>query len=56
MADVVLSCTRFDDLSAPFGIGERDVAVRFDAVKHETRNGKVYLTLDATKDALSGAG
>jgi PRC-barrel domain len=37
------------------GIGEKDVAVPFDAVMHETRDGKVYLTLDTTKDALKGA-
>jgi sporulation protein YlmC with PRC-barrel domain len=37
------------------GMGEKDVAVPFDAVKHETRDGKVYLTLDTTKDALQAA-
>jgi sporulation protein YlmC with PRC-barrel domain len=37
------------------GIGEKDVAVPFSAIKHETRDGKVYLTLDTTKDALKAA-
>ena len=37
------------------GMGEKDVAVPFSAVKHETRDGKVYLTLDTTKDALKAA-
>jgi len=37
------------------GMGEKDVAVPFSAVKHTTRDGKVYLTLDTTKDALKSA-
>jgi hypothetical protein len=37
------------------GMGEKDVAVPFSAIKHETRDGKVYLTLDTTKDALKVA-
>ena len=37
------------------GIGEKDVAVPFSAVKHTTKDGKVYLTLDTTKDALKVA-
>jgi hypothetical protein len=37
------------------GIGEKDVAVPFNAIKHETRDGKVYLTMDATKDELKAA-
>lgn len=37
------------------GIGEKDVALPFTAVKHTTRDGKVYLTLDTTKDALKAA-
>jgi len=37
------------------GMGEKDVAVPFDAIKHTTRNGKVYLTMDATKDELKAA-
>jgi sporulation protein YlmC with PRC-barrel domain len=37
------------------GMGEKDVAVPFNAVKHTTRDGKVYLTLDTTKDALKAA-
>jgi len=37
------------------GIGEKDVAVPFSAVKHTTKDGKVYLTLDTTKDALKAA-
>jgi len=37
------------------GMGEKDVAVPFSAVKHTTKDGKVYLTLDTTKDALKTA-
>jgi sporulation protein YlmC with PRC-barrel domain len=37
------------------GMGEKDVAVPFAAVKHTTKDGKVYLTLDTTKDALKAA-
>jgi sporulation protein YlmC with PRC-barrel domain len=37
------------------GMGEKDVAVPFSAVKHTTRDGKVYLTIDTTKDALKAA-
>jgi hypothetical protein len=37
------------------GAGEKDVAVSFDAVKKTTKDNKVYLTLDTTKDALKGA-
>src|SRR5262245_10609402 len=37
------------------GMGEKDVAVTFGAVKHTTKDGKVYLTLDTTKDALKAA-
>jgi sporulation protein YlmC with PRC-barrel domain len=37
------------------GMGEKDVALPFDAVKHTTKDGKVYLTLDTTKDALKSA-
>ena len=37
------------------GIAEKDVAVPFDAVKRTTKDGKIYLTLDTTKDALKGA-
>jgi sporulation protein YlmC with PRC-barrel domain len=37
------------------GMGEKDVAVPFTAVKHTTKDGKVYLTLDTTKDALKAA-
>jgi len=36
-------------------MGEKDVAVPFNAVKHTTKDGKVYLTLDTTKDALKAA-
>jgi sporulation protein YlmC with PRC-barrel domain len=34
------------------GMGEKDVAVAFDAVHAEMKNGAWYLTLDTTKDAL----
>jgi sporulation protein YlmC with PRC-barrel domain len=37
------------------GMGEKDVAVPFDAVKHTVKDGKTYLTLDSTKDALKAA-
>lgn len=37
------------------GMGEKDVAVPFDAIKHTTRDGKVYLTMDASKDELKAA-
>jgi sporulation protein YlmC with PRC-barrel domain len=37
------------------GMGEKDVAVPFNAIKHETRDGKVYLTMNATKDELKAA-
>jgi sporulation protein YlmC with PRC-barrel domain len=37
------------------GMGEKDVAVPFDAIKHTSRDNKVYLTMDTTKDALKAA-
>jgi sporulation protein YlmC with PRC-barrel domain len=37
------------------GMGEKDVAVSFPSIKHTTKDGKVYLTLDTTKDALKAA-
>ena len=37
------------------GLGEKDVAVPFSTVKQTTKDGKVYLTLDTTKDALMSA-
>jgi sporulation protein YlmC with PRC-barrel domain len=37
------------------GIGEKDVAVPFNAIKHSTRDCKVHLTLDTTKAALKNA-
>lgn len=37
------------------GAGEKDVAVNFDAVKKTTKNDKVYLTMNASKDALKSA-
>jgi sporulation protein YlmC with PRC-barrel domain len=37
------------------GMGEKDVAIPFSAVKRTTKDGKAYLTLDTTKDALKGA-
>jgi sporulation protein YlmC with PRC-barrel domain len=36
-------------------MSEKDVAVAFDSVKHTTKDGKAYLTLDTTKDALKAA-
>lgn len=37
------------------GVGEKDVAVAFDAVHAEMKDGAWYLTLDTTKDALKAA-
>jgi sporulation protein YlmC with PRC-barrel domain len=37
------------------GIGEKDVALPFSAVKAEKKNNKWYLTVDETKDSLKGA-
>jgi len=37
------------------GAGEKDVAVAFDAVRAEMKDGSWYLTLDTTKDALKSA-
>jgi sporulation protein YlmC with PRC-barrel domain len=37
------------------GAGEKDVAVPFSAVKHTMKDKKIYLTMDATKDALKAA-
>ena len=37
------------------GAGEKDVAVPFSAVRHTMKDQKIYLTMDATKDALKAA-
>lgn len=37
------------------GVGEKDVAVAFSAIKHTMKDKKIYLTMDATKDALTAA-
>ena len=37
------------------GAGEKDVAVNFSSIKQTTKNDKVYLTMDTTKDALKSA-
>jgi sporulation protein YlmC with PRC-barrel domain len=37
------------------GAGEKDVAVPFSAIKHTMKNQKIYLTMDASKDALKAA-
>lgn len=37
------------------GVGEKDVAVPFEAVKAEKKDGKWYLTLDESKDSLKAA-
>jgi hypothetical protein len=34
------------------GMDEKDVAIPFSAVMRTTKDGKAYLTLDTTKDAL----
>ena len=37
------------------GAGEKDVAVNFSAVKQTMKDNKVYLTMNANKDALKSA-
>jgi len=37
------------------GVGEKDVAVPFSAVHGSEKNGKWYLTMNSTKDALKAA-
>ena len=37
------------------GIGEKDVAVPFASIAHSVRDGKVYLTMGATKEELKAA-
>lgn len=37
------------------GVGEKDVAVPFDAVKSTTKDNKTYLTMNANKDELKNA-
>jgi len=37
------------------GVGEKDVAVPFDAIHATEKDGKWYLTMSATKDALKNA-
>jgi len=37
------------------GVGEKDVAVSFDAIHGTERNGKWWLTMDTTKDVLKSA-
>jgi sporulation protein YlmC with PRC-barrel domain len=37
------------------GAGEKDVAVNFSEVKRTTKDNKVYLRMDTTKDALKNA-
>jgi hypothetical protein len=37
------------------GIGEKDVALPFSAVKSEQKNNKWYLTVDETTDSLKNA-
>jgi sporulation protein YlmC with PRC-barrel domain len=37
------------------GMGEKDVAIAFNAVKATMKDSKWYLTLDTTKDALKAA-
>jgi hypothetical protein len=37
------------------GVGEKDVAVPFSAVHGTEKNGKWYLTMNSTKDALKAA-
>jgi sporulation protein YlmC with PRC-barrel domain len=37
------------------GAGEKDVAVNFNSIQKTMKDNKVYLTMDATKDALKNA-
>jgi len=37
------------------GAGEKDVAVSFNSIQKITKDNKVYLTMDTTKDALKSA-
>jgi hypothetical protein len=37
------------------GVGEKDVAVPFNAIRAAEKNGKWYLTMSATKDSLKAA-
>jgi len=37
------------------GLGEKDVAVPFDAVQHTVKDGNVHLTLDTTEEAVKSA-
>jgi len=37
------------------GLGEKDVAVPFDAIQHTVKDGNVLLTLDTTEDAVKSA-
>jgi hypothetical protein len=37
------------------GAGEKDVAVRFSSIMQTVKDGKAYLTMDTTKDALKSA-
>jgi sporulation protein YlmC with PRC-barrel domain len=37
------------------GVGEKDVAVNFDAVKQTKKDNKIYLTINTTKDELKAA-
>ncbi len=37
------------------GMGEKDVAVPFNAIRATEKNGKWYLTMNATKDSLKAA-
>jgi sporulation protein YlmC with PRC-barrel domain len=37
------------------GVGEKDVAVSFSAVRKTVKDNKIYLTMNTTKDALKAA-
>ena len=37
------------------GTGEKDIAVKFNAIKATTKDNKVHLSMDTTKDALKNA-
>ena len=37
------------------GLGEKDVAVPFDAIQHTVKDGNVHLTLDTTEEAVKSA-
>ena len=50
-----MNSIRFIMLGGFLGAGEKDVAVKFDAVKKTDQDNKVRLTMNANKDELKSA-